>query len=60
MTDNLDWKAYYAWKASQRAQLSLKEKVEIISEFDSGQPEKAWRWPTEFGQKKEKGGKDEV
>ena len=34
--DEIDWKAYYAWKARQTVQLSLREEVEMISEFDNG------------------------
>jgi len=34
--DEIDWKAFYAWKAQQTSQLSLKEEAEMISEFDNG------------------------
>ena len=34
--DEIDWKAFYAWKACQTAQLSLREEAEMISEFDNG------------------------
>ena len=33
--DEIDWKAFYAWKARQTVQLSLKEEAEMISEFDN-------------------------
>ena len=34
--DEIDWKAFYEWKARQTVQLSLKEEAEMISEFDNG------------------------
>lgn len=34
--NEIDWKAFYAWKARQTVQLSLKEEAEMISEFDNG------------------------
>ena len=34
--DEIDWKAFYAWKAQQTSQLSLREEAEIISKFDNG------------------------
>ena len=34
--DEIDWKAFYEWKARQTVQLSLREETEMISEFDNG------------------------
>ena len=34
--DEIDWKAFYAWRARQTVQLSLREEAEMISEFDNG------------------------
>ena len=33
--DEIDWTAFYAWKARQTVQLSLREEAEMISEFDN-------------------------
>jgi len=34
--DEIDWKAFYEWKARQTVQLSLREETEIIASFDNG------------------------
>ena len=33
--DEIDWTAFYQWKARQTSQLSLKEEAEMLSMFDN-------------------------
>ena len=52
--DEIDWKAFYAWKACQTAQLSLREEAEMISEFDNGTDEESLELDRIFSEEKGK------
>ena len=53
MTDEIDWKAFYAWRARQTAQLSLREEAEMISEFDNGIDEESLELDRIFAEEEE-------
>ena len=52
--DEIDWKAYYDWKARQTVQLSLREEAEMISEFDNGTDEESLELDRIFSEEERK------
>lgn len=51
--DEIDWKAFYAWRARQTVQLSLREEAEMISEFDNGTDEESLELDRIFAEEEE-------
>ena len=52
--DEIDWKAFYAWRARQTVQLSLREEAEMISEFDNGTDEESLELDRIFAEEERK------